>query len=207
LFSGKEKKMFSRRSVLTALAVLWVLMDPLGANAADLAFPQTEHDIVRALSIRDGETVFQGVAYESVQGKVYKIINGKRFRLRGLQGIVDAEIVPRVGARIHFDFDSDRIRPESHALLDEFGKALKGGLQGVPLMIAGHTDDTGTDEYNQQLSEARARSVADYLSSRHGIPKERLHTVGYGERRPLADNRSADSRAKNRRVEFIRIAE
>ncbi len=70
------------------------------------------------------------------------------------------------------------------------------------LQVAGHTDSSGNDSYNQQLSERRARSVSDYLRSRAVAPS-RLVEVGYGESRPIANNSTASGRAQNRRVELL----
>jgi len=67
--------------------------------------------------------------------------------------------------------------------------------------IEGHTDAEGTDERNQRLSDRRARAVADFLA-RHGVDPKRLTTIGYGATRPIADNATAEGRAKNRRIEF-----
>jgi len=186
---------------LAVLLAVWV-----GTCAADdLTFPTTEKEIVQALSLKDGRTVYKGVEYESEGGKVYKIIAGKRYRLRGLQGIVDSAIVPRAGALINFDFDSVQIRPESYPLLDEFGKALKFGLAEGVFIVAGHTDNTGSRNYNQGLSERRAQAVANYLSANHNIVSSRLIMQGYGEKKPIASNDSDNGRALNRRVEFIRV--
>ena len=189
--------------VLSAMLLLFICDQTVSAD--EIMFPETEQEIVDALSIRDEKTEFEGIAYESENGKVYKIINGKRYRLRGLQGIVDSKIVPKVGALIHFDFDSVEIRSESHSLLDEFGKALKSGLAGVSFIIVGHTDNEGSDEYNQKLSLERALSVIDYLNQQHQISTERLQAKGYGETRPIRGNDTAKGRKLNRRVEFIRI--
>ena len=65
----------------------------------------------------------------------------------------------------------------------------------------GHTDSTGSDAYNQGLSERRARSVADYLSS-HGVQSARIGTRGFGETQPVASNETEEGRAANRRVEI-----
>ena len=70
--------------------------------------------------------------------------------------------------------------------------------------VAGHTDSTGSDAYNQQLSERRARSVASYLQSQ-GISSQRMITVGMGESRPVADNSTDAGRAQNRRVEITMV--
>jgi len=70
------------------------------------------------------------------------------------------------------------------------------------LRVEGHTDATGSDEYNQQLSERRAASVRDFLAQQ-GVGMNRMVAVGYGASRPVADNQTREGRAKNRRVEIV----
>ena len=193
-----------RKIFIISLAALLAIWSGI-VSADDLVFPTTENEIVEALSLKDGKTVYNGVEYESEKGKVYKIIAGKRYRLRGLQAIVDSAIVPRAGALINFDFDSAQMRPESYPLLDEFGKAFKFGLAGGVFMVAGHTDGTGSVVYNQGLSERRAQAVATYLTAHHGISSTQLIMKGYGEAKPIASNESESGQALNRRVEFIRV--
>jgi OOP family OmpA-OmpF porin len=72
---------------------------------------------------------------------------------------------------------------------------------GVKVQINAHTDDQGSDLYNNKLSENRAKSVIDYLALK-GIVKERLKSVGFGEKKPIATNETEEGRAQNRRVEF-----
>jgi len=101
---------------------------------------------------------------------------------------------------VNFDFDKSNIRPDAQPILNEAADTLDD-RQDVTVAVAGHTDAIGTDAYNQGLSERRADSVADYLSSR-GISRGRLQTVGYGESQPVANNADPDGRAQNRRVEL-----
>jgi outer membrane protein OmpA-like peptidoglycan-associated protein len=193
------------RKIITIIAAALLILGPGIAVADDLAFPTTQDEIVKALSLKDGTMVYKNVEYLSEKGKVYKVIDGKRYRLRGLQSIVDSKIVPKAGALVNFDFDSAQIRPESHSLLDEFGKALKFGLAGGVFIVAGYTDSMGALEYNQTLSERRANAVVNYLTAHHGISASRLMMKGYGEAKPIVSNDSEESRSLNRRVEFIRI--
>ncbi|SFM89584.1 OmpA family protein [Thermodesulforhabdus norvegica] len=101
---------------------------------------------------------------------------------------------------IHFDFDKYDIKPEWVPVLDEGVEILKKHPD-IKIIIEGHTDSIGTDEYNQKLSERRAKAVFDYFVS-HGISPDRMKTVGFGESRPKADNSTAEGRAINRRVEL-----
>ena len=123
-------------------------------------------------------------------------------KCRSLRGISVIVKNAKVGAMIHFDLNSSVIRPESYELLDEFGKAIKE-MNDDRFVVAGHTDASGSDAYNVQLSLKRAKAVANYLIGRHDIEAYRISIEGYGERQPIADNGTASGRAKNRRVEFI----
>ncbi|MEM1055325.1 MAG: OmpA family protein [Bacteroidota bacterium] len=103
---------------------------------------------------------------------------------------------------IRFDFGSDRLRPESTGILNEMADLL-GSTTG-PVQIEGHTDSDGSDAFNQDLSERRARAVRQYLV-RRGVESSRLTAVGFGESHPVADNGTMEGRAQNRRVGFRRM--
>jgi OOP family OmpA-OmpF porin len=104
--------------------------------------------------------------------------------------------------KIEFDFDSARIREESHPMLNELAKALKSdALKGRKVLLSGHCDYVGTAEYNQKLSERRSASVKAYLVERGGVDAATLRTNGYGKRRPLVPNTTEANRQRNRRVE------
>ena len=98
-----------------------------------------------------------------------------------------------------FDFDKHVLKTEGKAKLDD----LVGKLKGISLEViiaVGHTDAIGTDAYNQKLSVARSEAVKAYLVSK-GVEKNRIYTEGKGETSPVADNKTNEGRAKNRRVE------
>jgi OOP family OmpA-OmpF porin len=99
-----------------------------------------------------------------------------------------------------FDFNKAVVKPEGKAKLDD----LVGKVKGVNLEViiaVGHTDAVGADAVNQALSVKRAEAVKAYLVSK-GIEKNRVYTEGKGEKQPVADNKTAEGRAKNRRVEI-----
>jgi len=99
-----------------------------------------------------------------------------------------------------FDFDKSVLKPEGRAKLDD----LVSKIQGINLEVViavGHTDSIGTEAYNQRLSVRRSEAVKAYLVSK-GIERNRVYTEGKGEKQPVADNKTSEGRAKNRRVEI-----
>ena len=106
----------------------------------------------------------------------------------------------RSSDKILFDSGKADIKPEGSAFLDRVASILKTRTR-KPVSIEGHTDNVGSDAYNQRLSVRRAEAVKAYLVGK-GIEANRVYTEGKGEKQPVADNRTADGRAKNRRVEI-----
>ena len=98
-----------------------------------------------------------------------------------------------------FDFDSDVLRSEARTNLGELANSFKK-YDGSDILIVGHTDQTGTQEYNQRLSERRATAAASYLVSR-GVGGSRIQTLGLGETEPVASNDTEAGRQTNRRIE------
>jgi outer membrane protein OmpA-like peptidoglycan-associated protein len=101
---------------------------------------------------------------------------------------------------VTFAFDSYQLNPQFNAVLDKVAGTLVEFDQTV-IQIAGHTDSVGSHAYNMKLSEQRAQSVKNYLTSR-GVPTQRMHTIGAGPDHPVADNSTEAGRAENRRVEI-----
>jgi len=99
-----------------------------------------------------------------------------------------------------FDFDKAVLKPEGKQALDELSGKL-GGINVEVVIAVGHTDSVGTDAYNEKLAVRRAESVKAYLLSK-GADANRVYTEGKGEKQPVADNKTAEGRAKNRRVEI-----
>ena len=105
---------------------------------------------------------------------------------------------------ILFDVNKTTIQPSSFKILDDLGKVLQEN-PSVNIKIIGHTDSDGSTEANQLLSEKRAQAIKEYLSNNFPIAGKRMKTMGKGESEPVANNATPEGKAKNRRVEFIKI--
>jgi len=128
-------------------------------------------------------------------------------KAKEIQAKVPGAVVTREGeglvvtfeSGLLFDFDSDQLRDASKANLTNLANSLSE-FGDSKLLLVGHTDDKGTETYNEDLSRRRANAVANYLISR-GVPSSRVATSGRGESEPIAPNDTDANRQKNRRVE------
>jgi outer membrane protein OmpA-like peptidoglycan-associated protein len=114
--------------------------------------------------------------------------------------VTDCEV--KITQQIHFEYNKSIIRPESFPVLNAVVEVLEKN-PNIKIEVQGHTDNRGGAAYNKKLSDARAASVMKYLTAR-GITPGRLASHGYGFDRPLVPNDTAQNRALNRRVQFIR---
>ena len=121
---------------------------------------------------------------------------------KGCPEMTKAEIkkITQIASKIFFETNSDKLKVASLVQLDELAEILKK-YESANLIIEGHTDSQGEDEYNMNLSQKRTESVKTYLMGK-GIMESRLTATGFGETNPIADNKTSVGRAKNRRVEL-----
>jgi outer membrane protein OmpA-like peptidoglycan-associated protein len=135
---------------------------------------------------------------------------GGKFELFHAGRVRPAEVATGTGGKtrvtlpdsILFDFDKDVLKPAAESVLAQVKATLLDAHAQSRIVVEGHTDDRGSDDYNRALSERRARAVALWLE-KHGVDKTRLAPKGYGKRWPRVPNDSDASRAKNRRVEIV----
>ncbi|AQG78677.1 hypothetical protein AWR27_04600 [Spirosoma montaniterrae] len=109
-----------------------------------------------------------------------------------------------LGSDILFDVNSYQLKPATQKALADFAQTLNK-YEDTDIVIEGHADATGPDDYNQKLSKQRADAVADYLKAQ-GVKTARLDEKGYGEAQPVADNSTEAGRQKNRRVDIAVFA-
>jgi outer membrane protein OmpA-like peptidoglycan-associated protein len=113
---------------------------------------------------------------------------------------------PKIDLEINFDYNSASLSPQAEPQIKNLGDALTSSdLKDAIVMLAGHTDAKGGDDYNQSLSERRAETVKRYLMERYRIPADHLVAVGYGEKQ--LKNLSDPLGAENRRVQIVNMAE
>ena len=108
-----------------------------------------------------------------------------------------------VSLQINFETGKSAIKPESQAIVDQVAAMLSSDLS-LKVSIEGHTDNAGTAAANKILSENRAKSVVAALVAK-GIARTRLSSKGWGQEKPVADNSTEDGKAKNRRVEIVKL--
>jgi len=129
-------------------------------------------------------------------------------RFRELQdaGVESAPVSDIAAVTIQFAVNSDEVTTQAADVLAALGGALTSErLASFCFRLEGHTDSSGGDEHNLDLSRRRARSVARYLTEQLGVDGDRLVVSGYGEGRPLAPNGTAEGRQRNRRVQIMNL--
>ncbi len=148
----------------------------------------------------DAEGFMSYVAPFDVKARQDNVVDIVLQKRHNLVSISKTEIV--IKQQVQFALDSAVILPASNALLTEIADVFIHNPQIKRVEVQGHTDSSGTVEHNRQLSEDRARSVVNWLSS-HGVDPGRLVSKGYGQSKPLAPNVTVANRARNRRVQFV----
>lgn len=155
--------------------------------------------------------VVGAAAGAAVGAAVGRQMDKQEAELRQIEGVdvnrpSEGEIQLTLKNDVLFDFDSDALRPASRTVLSELADNFRR-YPGNVLIVSGHTDEVGSESYNQRLSERRAANVADYLIER-GVPASAITVYGFGETRPKATNATPEGRQLNRRVEInIRAAQ
>lgn len=105
--------------------------------------------------------------------------------------------------KLRFASDASDLTPEAETELDTFSEELVLRNENIFIEIQGHTDATGSEEYNFKLGEKRAEAVRRYLNEQHDIPLHRIAVISYGETAPVIDNSTRENRAMNRRVTLV----
>ena len=185
------------------------------SNAEELIIPPDAHQkAIQALEALGPDRGAREIDYyaSTVESIVRDIvIEGRSIQdnLKDLGAkITDTEIQIELSGDVLFDFDKWDIRPDAEESLKKVAEIIET-YKSTKIVISGHTDSLGSEEYNQTLSEKRAQSVKNWLSENGAINPEVMETVGYGESKPVAPDSNSDGsdnpagRQKNRRVEIL----
>jgi OOP family OmpA-OmpF porin len=143
---------------------------------------------------------FEGSTPIAIQGEGPKP-KPKTLKKEALKAVLTANKI-EIKEMVQFDLNSPVIKPESFQLLDDVAKIMKDHPEVKKVAIEGHASADGDDNQNLLLSDARAKSVMAYLTTKGGVDPKRLTAEGFGEKKPIADNNTEEGRIKNRRVEF-----
>lgn len=146
------------------------------------------------IAVKADGYLFHSENFDIPDGSAYNLVN-KTIELKNIK--IGSKIALR---NVFFDTGKSEIRSESFAELDRLVKLLKDVL-ALKIELSGHTDNTGSVQSNNKLSQDRAEAVVNYLASK-GIAKNRLVAKGYGSSRPVDTNDTASGRQNNRRTEF-----
>jgi outer membrane protein OmpA-like peptidoglycan-associated protein len=138
----------------------------------------------------------------SVETHLHQTTNKAELALRNLEHLrLEQSFVLGIKEGVNFTTNAANLTPQARHAIDGFLQSLSG-IEEVLFLVAGHTDSSGSAEYNAALSKKRADSVAHYLITQKGIDPLRVAVAGYGEQTPLVANATAQGRLKNRRVEI-----
>lgn len=170
------------------------------ATGAVIAGAASRHDRTKKAMIGAGIGALAGAAVGNYMDRQEAELR-RRLQGTGVSVTRDGDnLILNMPGNITFDVDRAEVKPSFYEVLNSVAMVLKK-YDKTAVLIAGHTDSTGSEGYNQLLSQRRAESVARYLEAQ-GIPPVRIDAVGYGERYPIASNATAAGRAQNRRVEL-----
>lgn len=156
---------------------------------------------------READEILAGAAIGAVVGAgigVYMDTQEEKLaRIPGttVERVSEDTILVHFDADVLFAVDSALLTPSSRAAVDDVAAVLNE-YDKTAVIVQGHTDSTGSEEHNQELSERRAEAVRNYLAGR-GVDADRMAALGYGEGAPVADNATASGRARNRRVDVL----
>ncbi|WP_353483921.1 OmpA family protein [Haliscomenobacter sp.] len=212
------KLMFSNtfRKTAAFLMLFLLLLHSFSCNrtAQGTAIGAAAGAIVGVL-IADGDDNAKGILIGATVGGIAGAIIGSymdKHAKKLKQDLGKSAEVERVGesilvtfdSGIMFDVDSYALKASTRANLDKMAETMKQ-YDKTEIIVMGHTDNTGTDEYNQKLSENRAASVSRFLQQ-NGVISKRLTNKGFGENKPVSSNNTTSGRQQNRRVEIAIVA-
>ncbi|RMH73374.1 MAG: OmpA family protein [Gemmatimonadetes bacterium] len=205
------------KNILTVLLILAVAASPLWLSGCSASNQNKGAGIGAATGAIIGGIIghqsgnkTEGAVIGAAAGGVLGAIIGKRMdeqakeleQVPGMEDVQYDEEEQKIEARIKILFDTDKaeIKPTEAAKLDELANVFSKYPENI-VVVEGHTDSDGSEEYNLKLSQRRAKAVEDYLKAKN-LDIASLSSIGYGEAQPIASNDTPEGKAMNRRVEI-----
>ncbi|MCI0499815.1 MAG: OmpA family protein [Planctomycetales bacterium] len=187
---------------MTVVLVLFMVQYAVAQEGNELNFQTTEQGIIKSLTEENPKIKTRSLRENKT--RAIKIVGRENNQITHQEITVsDDEPIQSVNLKIEFDVNSYNIRPDSYELLNKLGKALTSeNLNDKAILIKGHTDSDGNDDYNLNLSLNRAQAVKSYLVGLFSIPELRLKIYGYGKTVPLVPDNNPANKQINRRVEI-----
>lgn len=187
---------------MTVVLVLFIIQYTFAQEGNELNFQTTEQGIIKSLTADIPKVKTRSLS--EIKTRSIKIVGRENNQIIQQEIIVtDDAPAQSVNLKIEFDVNSFNIRPDSYDLLNKLGKALTSEkLKEKTILIKGHTDSDGNDDYNLNLSLNRAQAVKSYLVGRFSIPESTLKIYGYGKTMPLVPDNNPANKQLNRRVEI-----
>lgn len=175
----------------------------IGAVAGGILGHQLDDDAGRYVGAAAGAALGGGIGYamDRQHQQMQQLAMENQQLNMEVQRLQDGSLRVGLPSEVLFDFDSASLKPQFMSTLDEMARILNQDPRSTVTVI-GHTDSTGSESYNMDLSRRRAQSVSSYLAQ-HGVDSNRLYAEGRGESQPRASNATPEGRAQNRRVELI----
>lgn len=175
----------------------------IGAIAGGVLGHQLDDDTGRYVGAAAGAALGGGLGYamDRQHQQLQQLAMENQQLNMEVQRLQDGSLRVGLPSEVLFDFDSASLKPQFMSTMDEMARILNQDPRSTVTVI-GHTDSTGSESYNMDLSRRRAQSVSSYLSSR-GVDPNRLYAEGRGESQPRASNATPEGRAQNRRVELL----
>ncbi|MGE4317642.1 MAG: OmpA family protein [Deferribacterales bacterium] len=204
------KMVYSLDKQATPMGKLYIIRNYTNAiqNAGGtIVYVPSSNELVTGKILKNGKEIWVGVHSSNVKGTQYSVTIVEKAGMNQeieANGLLDSiNKTGRVTLYLNFETGSFFIQQDSYQTLYDIAEMMRQS-PGLRVAIEGHTDNTGSPDGNQRLSEVRAKMIK-YSLEIMGIDPSRMKSAGYGRTRPVADNGTEEGRAKNRRVELVKI--
>ncbi len=190
------------KCLMAVALIICMVQYAVAQEEGELNFQTTEQGIIESLTAESPKIKTRSLG--EIKTRSIKIVGRENNQIIQQEiTVTDDAPAQSVNLKIEFNVNSFNIRPDSYDLLNKLGKALTSEkLKEKAILIKGHTDSDGNDDYNLNLSLNRAQAVKSHLVGRFSIPESTIKVYGYGKTMPLAPDNNPANKQLNRRVEI-----